>query len=44
MTLPLLLVVFQRGGDEAVSAALALVFITPTLALFAWVSRLLKDL
>jgi putative spermidine/putrescine transport system permease protein len=44
VTLPLLLVGFQRGGDEAVSAALALVFIAPTLALFAWVSRSLKDL
>jgi putative spermidine/putrescine transport system permease protein len=44
VTLPVLLVGFQRGGDEAVSAALALVFITPTLALFAWASRSLKDL
>ena len=44
VTLPLLLVGFQRGGDDAVSGALALLFVAPTLVVFAFVSRLLKDL
>ncbi len=43
LTLPLLLLGFQRGGDEAVASALALVFIAPTLVVFALVARLLKD-
>jgi putative spermidine/putrescine transport system permease protein len=30
ITLPMLLVAFQRGGDEAVTAALTLIFIAPT--------------
>ncbi len=44
ITLPLLLVAFQRAGDDAVSAAMAIVFIAPTLVLFALVARHLKEL
>ncbi|MEW6320513.1 MAG: ABC transporter permease subunit [Acidobacteriota bacterium] len=43
LTLPLLLVGFVRGGDEAVGAALSLVFIAPPLVLFAGVARLLRE-
>jgi len=43
LTLPLLLLGFQRGGDEAVAAALALVFIAPTLIVFALVARVVSD-
>lgn len=43
ITLPLSLVAFQRGGDEAVTSALSLVFLAPTLLLFAVVARFLKD-
>jgi putative spermidine/putrescine transport system permease protein len=43
MTLPLLLAAFQRGGDEAVTAALSLVFLAPTFVVFATVARLLKN-
>jgi putative spermidine/putrescine transport system substrate-binding protein len=43
LTLPLLLLGFQRGGDEAVGAALALVFIAPTLIVFALVARVVSD-
>jgi putative spermidine/putrescine transport system permease protein len=39
VTLPLALVVFQRGGDEAVTAALSLVFLAPAVAVFLLVSR-----
>lgn len=42
-TLPLALVAFQRSGDEAVTAALSLVFLTPTLFLFAAVARFLQQ-
>ena len=35
LTVPLVLVAFQRGGDEAVAAALSIVFVTPPLLLFA---------
>ncbi|MCI0661385.1 MAG: ABC transporter permease subunit [Acidobacteria bacterium] len=42
MTLPLMLVAFQRGGDEAVTAALSLVFLAPALIVFATVARILK--
>ncbi|MEO8680270.1 MAG: ABC transporter permease subunit [Vicinamibacterales bacterium] len=44
ITLPLLLVAFQRAGDDAVGAAMALVFIAPTLVLFALVARHMKEL
>lgn len=37
VTLPLHLVAFQRGGDEAITAALSLVFLAP--ALLAWRAR-----
>src|SRR6185503_20623113 len=43
LTLPLLLLGFRRGGDEAVAAALALVFIAPTLIVFALVARVVSD-
>ena len=41
-TLPLILVAFQRGGDQAISASLSLVFLLPALAVFAAVSRYLR--
>ena len=44
ITLPLLLVAFQRAGDDAVGGAMAMVFIAPTLVLFAIVARHLKEL
>ncbi|MGE0040805.1 MAG: ABC transporter permease [Vicinamibacterales bacterium] len=44
LTLPLLLVNFQRGGDDAVAGALSLVFIGPTLLLFGLVARGLKEI
>jgi putative spermidine/putrescine transport system permease protein len=43
LSLPLLLVGFQRGGDEAVGAAITLVFIAPTLVVFGLVAATLKD-
>jgi putative spermidine/putrescine transport system permease protein len=43
ITLPLLLVGFVRGGDDAVGAALSLVFIAPTLLVFGAVARLLRS-
>lgn len=43
VTLPLTLVAFQRSGDEAITAALSLVFLAPTLILFAVVARFLRD-
>jgi putative spermidine/putrescine transport system permease protein len=42
LTLPLTLVAFERGGDEAITAALSLVFLLPALAVFGAVSRHLK--
>ena len=42
LTLPLTLVAFQRGGDEAISSALSIVFLIPTLAVFVAVSRHLR--
>jgi ABC-type spermidine/putrescine transport system, permease component II len=42
LTLPLTLVAFQRGGDEAITAALSLLFLFPALAVFAAVSRCLR--
>jgi putative spermidine/putrescine transport system permease protein len=43
ITLPLSLTAFQRGGDEAITAALSLVFLAPTLVVFALTSRFLKE-
>ncbi len=43
LTLPLLLVAFQRGGDDAVAAALSIVFVAPALVLFALMAPLLED-
>ena len=42
LTLPLTLVGFLNGGDEAISAALSLVFVLPTILVFAAVSRYLQ--
>jgi putative spermidine/putrescine transport system permease protein len=43
LTVPLVLVAFQRGGDEAVAAALAIVFVTPPLLLFALTASTFED-
>lgn len=44
ITLPLLLVAFQRAGDDSVGAAMAILFIAPTLVLFALAASRLKEL
>jgi putative spermidine/putrescine transport system permease protein len=43
LTVPLVLVAFQRGGDEAVAAALSIVFVAPVLLLFALAAPLFED-
>ncbi len=43
LTLPLTLVAFQRGGDEAIAAALSLVFLAPAAAAAFSVARFLKE-
>ena len=43
LTLPLILVSFQRGGDEAITAALALVFLAPTVAAFVITAKYLRN-
>ncbi len=43
ITLPLIVVAFQRGGDEAVTAALSLTFLLPALMVLAGVGRLMSD-
>ena len=43
ITLPLTLVAFQRSGDEAITAALSLVFLAPTLLVFVIVARFLRN-
>lgn len=43
LTLPLILVSFQRGGDEAVAAALSLVFLAPAAIVAFSVARFLKE-
>jgi putative spermidine/putrescine transport system permease protein len=42
LTLPLTLVAFQRGGDEAITAALCLIFIAPTLLVFSAVAQFIR--
>ncbi len=42
LTLPLILVGFQRSGDEAVTAALSLIFLLPTLIFFLLIARFIK--
>jgi len=42
LTLPLTLVAFQRGGDEAITAALCLIFIAPTLFVFSAVAQFVR--
>lgn len=44
VTLPLLVVAFERAGDQAVGGAMAIVFIAPTLILFALVARHVREL
>jgi putative spermidine/putrescine transport system permease protein len=43
VTLPLTLVAFQRGGDEAIAAALSLVYLAPTAAVAFSVAHFLKQ-
>ncbi len=43
MTLPLTLVVFQRSGDESITAALSLVFLAPAVVVFLVVARHLRS-
>lgn len=43
VTLPLTLVAFQRGGDEAIAAALSLIFLAPAAAVAFSVARFLKE-
>jgi putative spermidine/putrescine transport system permease protein len=43
VTLPLTLVAFQRGGDEAIAAALSLVYLAPAAAVAFSVARFFKD-
>ncbi len=43
LTLPLILVGFQRGGDEAIAAALSLVFLVPAAIVAFSVARFLKE-
>jgi putative spermidine/putrescine transport system permease protein len=43
LTVPLVLVAFQRGGDETVAAALSVVFVAPVLLLFVLTAPLLED-
>lgn len=42
ITLPLILVGFQRAGDEATTSALSLIFLLPTLLVFIVVARFIK--
>ena len=43
ITLPLILVNFQRGGDEAVTSALTLIFLAPTILFLAVTARFWND-
>jgi putative spermidine/putrescine transport system permease protein len=43
LTLPLQLVAFQRGGDEAITAALSLLYLAPTGMVTLVVARCLKS-
>lgn len=43
ITLPLILVNFQRGGDESVTAALTLIFLAPTILFLAITARYWSD-
>lgn len=43
LTLPLILVGFQRGGDDAIAAALSLVFLAPAAIVAFSVARFLKE-
>ena len=43
LTLPLILIGFQRGGDEAIAAALSLIFLAPAAIVAFSVARFLKE-
>ena len=43
VTLPMVLIGFQRSSDEAVTAMLTLVFLAPTILFLAFVARLWRD-
>ncbi|MDX2034223.1 MAG: ABC transporter permease subunit [Blastocatellia bacterium] len=43
VTLPLTLVAFQRGGDEAIAAALSLLFLAPAAVVALTVARVLRE-
>lgn len=43
VTLPLTLVAFQRGGDEAIAAALSLVFLAPAVVVAFTVARVFRE-
>ncbi len=43
ITLPVVLVNFQLAGDEAITAALSLLFLAPTLILFSAVAQFLEE-
>jgi putative spermidine/putrescine transport system permease protein len=43
ITLPLLLVNFQRGGDESITAALSLVYLLPAVLVFVAVARFMTE-
>jgi len=42
ITLPLILVTFQRGSDEAITAALALVYLAPTVLVFVLMAKYMR--
>ena len=43
VTLPMILIGFQRSSDEAVTAMLTLVFLAPTILFLAFAARLWRD-
>jgi len=44
LTLPMLLIAMQRGGDAAATAAIAIIFLAPTVLVLVVVARYLKPL
>ena len=42
VTMPMLLIAMQRGGDQAATAAVAIVFLAPTIFVLAMVARFLR--
>lgn len=43
VTLPLSLVAFQRSGDDAITAAISVIFLAPAYLVFLYISRFLRD-